>query len=492
MRYHIHTYGCQMNYSDTERIASYLNQLGFTPTTQEDKADLIIFNSCSVRQKAEDRVLGSMKKLIKTKRKRPNLLIALTGCMIRKSSTKASKREDQDKYVKTLKPLDIAFRIEDLPKLDQLLTEVRPHISTNKANFSPERNLTPAPKNCKTAHKTAHEPAHKTLTDYFHISPSRTSKTQVFIPISTGCDKFCTYCIVPHARGREISRHPDDILNEATQAVENGCLEITLLGQTVDSYGLSPLDRQRKLFDYTRIDNDEEPPPFVQLLTKINALKSKGLRRIRFTSPHPKDVSPNLINAYAELKTLMPHIHLPIQSGDNNCLQRMNRPYTRERYLEIIQALRHARPDIAITTDIIVGFCGETEKEFQNTLDLYRQVEFDFCYLAQYSPRKGTFAAENLKDNIPNKVKAEKWHRLNDLMREITRKKLENYIGKTTEVLIEEQDQTTDQATSIYRGKSEHFKTVQFSAPTKPNLVGTLQKVLINRAENWILFGDLT
>ncbi|MBT3704252.1 tRNA (N6-isopentenyl adenosine(37)-C2)-methylthiotransferase MiaB [Candidatus Peregrinibacteria bacterium] len=466
MQYHINTYGCQMNYSDTERIETYLNQLGFTKSTNEEDANLIIFNSCSVKKKAEDKVLGKMKNLKKIKKQRPGLILALTGCMVRKSSTKKSERETQDKYIKKIEQLDIAFRIEDLPKLKSLIKQAAP----------------------KT--KSLEKIQDELLEDYFHIKPSHASKAQVFIPISTGCDKFCTYCIVPRSRGRETSRHPDDILQEAKEAVEAGCLEITLLGQTVDSYGLSQIDRQRKLFDYTRIDSEQDPPPFVQLLQRIDELHKKGLKRLRFTSPHPKDVSPHLIKSYAELETLMPHIHLPVQSGDNNCLQRMNRPYTRERYMEIVHGLRKARPDIAITTDMIVGFCDESKEEYANTVDLYKEADFDFCYISRYSTRKGTFADKNLDDNITNEEKAKRWHQLNDLMREITQKKLEQYVGKTLEVLVEEFEPAADPTNSIYRGKCKHLKTVQFES-SETNLKGTLQKIRIDRAESWMLFGEI-
>ncbi|MBT3864815.1 tRNA (N6-isopentenyl adenosine(37)-C2)-methylthiotransferase MiaB [Candidatus Peregrinibacteria bacterium] len=467
MQYHIQTHGCQMNYSDSERIETYLNNLGFKKAKSEKEADLFIFNSCSVKQKAEDKVIGSMEKLIARKRKNPNLLIALTGCMIRKSSTRADEKENRDHFIKQLKHLDIAFRIEDLPNLRKLLSESCKHRKITTDSL---------PK--------IHD---EELADYFHINPAHASKAQVFIPVSTGCDKFCTYCIVPFARGREVSRNLDEIIEEATQAVEQGALEITLLGQTVDSYGLSNIDRQNHLFDYDKIDAGDQPPPFVQLLTKINALHKKGLKRIRFTSPHPKDVSPELIESYATLETLMPHIHLPIQSGDNSVLQRMNRPYTIERYKEIVTALRKTRPDIAITTDMIIGFCGETEEEFQNTLDLYKELDFDFCYSSRYSNRKGTHADKNLPDDISRKTKAERWHRFNDSLKVITQNKLEKYIGQTLEVLIEEADAKT------IRGKSPHNKTVQFPAGKSANktLIGTIQKVLIKEAHDWILFGDL-
>lgn len=455
-----------MNYSDTERIEAYLNKLNFKKAKDEENADLIIFNSCSVRQKAEDRVLGSMKKFIAIKKKRKNLLIALTGCMVRKSSTKNSPHAEKDKFIKLLKTLDIAFRIEDLPKLKTLIEKAQKYRKIKAAKFP----------------KVSDE----TLKNYFHIEPKRASKAQVFIPISTGCDKFCTYCIVPFARGREVSRPLEEVIKEAEKAVKEGAIEITLVGQTVDSYGLSNIDRQKHLFDYDKIDNKISPPPFVQLLQKIDKLSKKGLKRIRFTSPHPKDVSPELIESFKKLKTLMPHIHLPLQAGDNQCLKRMNRPYTVERYVSLVKALRKAKKDIAITTDIIVGFCGETKKEFENTYKLYEELKFDFCFLAQYSTRKGTYASKNLKDDVPTIEKSRRWHTINDeVLIPITQKKLEAFVNKTVEVLVE-----TFKSPNIYQGKEPHNKTVQFNSGRK-NLIGTIQKVKIKKAESWILFGEL-
>lgn len=477
MLFFIHTLGCQMNYSDSERIEAYLGKLGFKKAKDETQADLIIFNSCSVRQKAEDRVLGSMQKLQMAKRKKKNLLIALTGCMVRKSSTKASKLEDQDKYIKKIDALDIAFRIEDLPHLRAFIFAAQKH---NKIKSTPLPTL-----------------PEEELKNYFHISPKHTSKAQVFIPISTGCDKFCTYCIVPFARGREVSRPMEEILKEAEKAVKNGAKEITLLGQTVDSYGLSNIDRQKKLFDYDKIDAQLIPPPFVQLLKKIDKLKSQGLVRLRFTSPHPKDVSPELINSYKTLKTLMPHIHLPLQSGDNQCLKRMNRPYTVERYKEIVKALRKARPDIAITTDLIVGFCDESEKEFKNSYKLYKELEFDFCFLAQYSTRTGTYASKHLKDNVQTKEKSRRWHTINDeVLIPITQKKLEASIGKNRDVLVEKLEKKNGKSNTkskqlyVYQGKDPYNKVVQFESGRK-DLLGSIQKVKIKKGESWILFGEI-
>jgi len=461
-----------MNYSDSERIETYLNKLGHKKATNQSTAELLIFNSCSVKQKAEDKVIGSMKKLIARKRKDPNLLIALTGCMIRKSSTRADEKENRDHFIKILKHLDIAFRIEDLPKLNNLIQTAQKHkgLSVQAAPHIPEEELE----------------------DYFHINPSHASTSQVCIPVSTGCDKFCTYCIVPFARGREVSRDPEQILREATQAVEQGALEITLLGQTVDSYGLSNIDHQKHLFNYDKIEAGTEQPPFVQLLTNLDKLHSKGLRRIRFTSPHPKDASPELIESYATLKTLMPHIHLPIQSGDNNVLKRMNRPYTVERYREIITALRKACPDISITTDMIIGFCGETEEEFLRSYDLYKDLAFDFCYSSQYSNRIGTYADKNLPDDVPHKTKSDRWHRFNTMMMEIAQARYADLIGTEVEILVEEYDHTAKTA----RGKTPHYQTVQFTTSTTKttdtkNLLGTLQKVHITKTGKCVAIGEL-
>jgi len=458
MNYYIHTFGCQMNYSDSERIASYLNSLGFKKASKAQKADFVIFNSCSIRQKGEDKVVGQIRETARRKKQNPNLLIALTGCMVRHSSTQKTPKDLQDKSLRRLSHLDIAFRIEDLPKLKSLISN-----SLKSPEIESQKN-------------------------YFHIKPDYTSTFQAFIPISTGCDKFCTYCIVPYARGREVSRPLKEILQEATHLVENGCKEITLLGQTVDSYGLSPIDRKAGLFNYTEVDAGKLPPPFVQLLNKIDKLHKKGLKRLRFTSPHPKDVSPELIEAYGKLKTLMPHIHLPIQSGDNTCLKRMNRPYTTKRYIEIINALRASCPDIAITTDIIVGFCGETEKEFKNTLDLYGKVGFDFCFIGQYSTRKGTYASQHLIDDVSREKKLKRWHILNSLLKKITHEKLAKFIGSEVEVLVEKS--TTKAKNFLYTGTTPHNKVVQFTSPRK-NLVGTFQNVGIKKAENWLLHGEL-
>lgn len=446
MKYFIHTYGCQMNYSDTERIETYLEALGYEKSDTELKADIIIFNTCSVKQKAEDKVLGYMQKMKKLKKKRPDIVVVITGCMVRKSSTRYS--EQRDKLFNRSPEIDIALRIEDLPLFASLIREHKPEITKIK-----EENIK----------------------DYFKIVPSHTSAYQAFIPISTGCDKFCTYCIVPFSRGREKSRPIEEIIKEVKDVLKKGCKEITLIGQTVDSYGLSAYDKKKGLFK--KIPKGEVP--FVYLLKKIDKLYDKGLRRLRFTSPHPRDVSDDLIEAIASLKTLMPYIHLPVQAGHNDTLKRMNRPYTVGEYKEIIYKLRKQIPNIAISTDIIVGFCGETEKEFQASYDFYKELEFDFAYISKYSNRPGTFADKNLKDNVSYETKKKRWQKLNRLLKQISKKKLKTYIGKEVKVLVETQEN------GLCTGKNEHFKTVQFKS--KKDLIGRIVKVKITDSKDWVL-----
>lgn len=433
-------------------METYLEALGYSKSATEDKADLIIYNTCSVKQKAEQKVYGSIVKIHQLKRKNPRLIFIMTGCMIRISSSKYSSK--RDKLFSHMKELDIALKIEELPRLAELLRELNPKIKILEIK---EENLE----------------------DYFKIKQNYTSKFQAFLPISTGCDKFCTYCIVPYSRGREKSRKIEDVMRDAQELARNGCKEITLVGQTVDSYGLSAYDKTYGFFKNYK----GKEKPFVKLLKEIDKLYEKGLRRLRFTSPHPRDITDDLINAIANLRTLMPYLHLPVQSGDNEVLKRMNRPYTREKYLEVIEKLRKAVKDIAISTDIIVGFCGETDEEFEATRKLFEEVEFDFAYLSPYSERRGTYAAKKMKDDISEEVKKKRWDNLNRLLKKISTKKLKEYEGKKVKVLVESFEK------GLNIGRSEHYKTVQFKA--KKSFVGKIAPVKIAEAKEWILTGEL-
>ncbi len=433
--YHIQTHGCQMNYSDTERTETYLNALGFQKEKDLKKADLIIFNSCSVRKRVEDKILGQMGTISKLKKKNPRLTVILMGCMAKISSSKYSPKRDP--LLNQVRELDIVLKTEDLQRLASLLREIHPKIKIKKLK-------------------------EESLKDYFLIEASNNSfksKAQAFLPISNGCDKFCTYCIVPFSRGREKSRPQNEILNEAEKLVENGCKEIILLGQTVNSY----------------------KPSFADLLKELDKLYDKGLRRVRFTSPHPKDMSDDLIDAMSRLKTQMPYLHLPLQSGDNNVLKRMNRPYSTSQYRKIIQKLRKKIPDISISTDIIVGFCGETDKEFENTCKFFKEMKFEHAYHAQYSQREGTYAAKFLKDDIPSKIKKKRWIVLNDILRQQSKNSLKRFLRRTVNVLVEGKKK------NLYFGRDEHFKLIRFKS--EKNLLGQIVPVKITKAKEWELQG---
>lgn len=458
MKYHITTYGCQFNYSDTERVQTVLDNIGFKKARGPKTADVVIFNTCSVRQKAEDRVHGQMINMREIRRhKNPNLIVGLTGCMVRKTSTRAS--EDRDNLFKQMKEIDFVFRIEDIAKLDGVLKEANPKLKL----ISPPD-----------------ESEEGELADYFKVQPKLESDFQAFLPIMKGCDKFCTYCIVPYSRGREMSRPIYDIISEAEKMVENGIIQITLLGQTVDSYGLGHLDKKSGRFDdLYKLDHS----PFVELLYRVDKLKEKGLKRLRYTSPHPQDMTDELIRAHAELETLMLHIHLPIQAGDNNLLKRMNRNYTVEDYEKIAEKVRKWVPNASFTSDIIVGFCGETDEEFQNTYNLLKKIRWDMVYHAQYSPRKGTVAAAHMEDDVPVKTKRQRWHEFNELLKECSHEFNRRFTGKTVEVLVERQKD------GIAEGTLPQYKRVTFASGS--NLVGKIVPVKITAAKEWILEGEL-
>jgi tRNA-2-methylthio-N6-dimethylallyladenosine synthase len=359
----------------------------------------------------------------------------------------------KDELLKKLDNLDFVFQIKETNRLTEILEEAEPQLDLPQLEEAE-------------------------LNDYLKIKPNYQSKIQALVPIQTGCDKYCTYCIVPYARGREQSRPMEDILAECNQLVESGAKEILLIGQTVNSYGKSVLDKQSGKF------KDMEDP-FVTLLTEIDKLSTKGLNRLRFTSPHPRDYSDALIEAHASLKTLTPHFHLPVQAGDDEVLKKMNRQYTVEKYKKIIDKIRARIPDASITSDIIVGFCGETDEQFENTAKLYEDVQWDMAYLARYSPRTGTTSVRAFKDDVSREKKAERWHRLNDLLEKSARSYHQRLIGKTLEVLVEKYNEQTGEC----EGKSRENKVVQFQG--NPNLVDAIVEVKITKGLEWLVKGQL-
>lgn len=439
-----------MNYSDSERVAGVLERIGYEHAKGEHEADLLIFNTCQIKQKAEDKLYGLRKNLEKLHDENTHLKIAVTGCMVRSSSTRLAAGKDH--ILKVMDEVDFAFRIEDVAKLPDLLKEVDPTLEF-------EDDIEDG-----------------TLENYFKINPKKTNNYSVFVPISQGCDKFCTYCIVPYTRGRESSRSFNEIVAECAKHVAEGAVEITLVGQTVNSYGLSFNDKKSGKF--TAYGKN----PFSALLRAVDKLSAKGLSRLRFTSPHPRDFHDELIQAMSELKTICPYVHMPVQAGDDAVLRRMNRNYRSAEYKEIMNKLKKAMPNIAISTDIIVGFCGETEEEFQNTLNMYREMEWDFCYNNKYSARKGTYAHKRLVDDVSYIVKTRRWHELNEVVKEFSRKKHAAFVGKEVEVLVEQQIGQT------CIGRSRENKEVTFKSGRK--LVGRLANVKITDSGTFQLRGE--
>jgi len=395
--YHIVVFGCQMNKNDSERMATYLENLGFSEESVREKADLVLFTTCGVRGSAESRIYGIIPKL---KKINPNNVIVLTGCL--------SQRADVQKILK--KSVDIWMNIIDLPKLHELL---------------PERLQAKNSEEVFKVHGIRKE-------SYFSIEAKRQSTFSAYVPIGNGCDNFCTYCVVPYARGREVYRPAAEIVDEARKLVEQGYKEINLIAQNVNSYAAqSPITKKQSP------NNDEEMIKFPELLKMVNDIP--GNFWLRFSTSHPKDMSAELIVAVAQCEKVCRHIHLPAQSGSNEILQRMNRKYTREHYLDLIKKIRQeldTKLPVAITTDIIVGFPGETEEHFADTVKLFEEVEFDMAYVSEYSPRPGT-PAEKMGDDVMDEVKKERAQRLESILQKIIKKRNEQYLGKTVDMLVE-------------------------------------------------------
>jgi len=393
--YTIITFGCQSNLADSERIASVLENAGLKFENNKNKTDILIFNTCSVRQKAEDRIFGLKKEVEKLRIKNHKLKIILTGCMMHYSEKELKRR---------LPFIDIFIDIKKIAILPKLLgINVRHRVS----------NIN---------------------TDYLNLEPKYTSEFSAGVPISYGCNNFCTYCIVPYSRNREYSRKAKDIIKEVKKLAKNGYKEIWLLGQNVNSYN----------------DNGFK---FPDLLREINSIN--GDFWIRFTSPHPKDFSNDMIKAMKESEKFAHYINLPAQSGDNKILKKMNRPYTVGHYKKLILKIRKAIPGISISTDIIVGFPGETKKQFKNTENFFKELEFDMAFLSEYSPRAGTAAALIMKDNVPHKEKERRKDKLNNILAKTATKNNKRLKGKTLRVLIENEDKNK------FRGRTEGNKLVE-------------------------------
>ena len=434
--YHIETYGCQMNVRDSETIAGLLQSLGMTRAASMQEADFILFNTCCVRDHAERRVFGNVGFTRMIKEERPNVVIAVCGCMMQ-------QRDVADKLFNRFPFVDLVFGTHVLHKLPEMLNAV----------CSGERL-------CVTSDEES---------GIVEGLPSlRPDGQSAFVNIMFGCNNFCTYCIVPFVRGRERSRTPEAIEAEVRDLVAHGYTEITLLGQNVNSYG-------RGL---------QETVDFPDLLYRLDGIA--GLRRLRFMTSHPKDLSDKLIQAMAELPTVCHHIHLPMQSGSDRILKEMNRRYTSDQYAELVTKLRAAIPDVEITTDIIVGFPGETEQDFDNTMAMVERVGFAAAYTFQYSPRTGTRAAA-MENQIPAEIKSERLQRLNELQTRMTEQNNRKYIHATGEVLVEGAGQRD--GSDIAFGKLSNFKMVYF--PGDARLIGRYAEVCVQSIKGNSLFGVL-
>jgi tRNA-2-methylthio-N6-dimethylallyladenosine synthase len=464
----IKTYGCQMNERDSEAVAAQLVAKGYTLAPSEAVADVVLLNTCSVRDFAEKKAIGKMQNLAADVRKnRPDVVLGFMGCM-------AQSRGQE--------------LIDKLPDVDLVLGTQKFHHAADYLDdiLSGHRD--------KIVDVAAEQGSEATIREHLLNGKAQKSIT-AYVSIMQGCNQRCTFCIVPDTRGEEIvpdtrgeerSRGIPDIVAECRQLVAQGVKEITLLGQIVTSYGKRSWSSSFSLPELSSppdtLKRKLQPSPFVQLLDAVHEIE--GLERIRFTSPHPKGYGDDLIEAYARLPKLVESAHLPVQSGSDRVLKLMHRGYTRERFLGLIKKLRRIRPDIGITTDIIVGFPGETEDDFEQTLSLAREVEFDNAYLFKYSPRRGTPAA-GMPDQVPLKIREERNHRLLETINEIGKRKYDAFVGRWTQILVEGPSRKNP---ARMTGRTRCNKIVVFEGSERHR--GQLLDVKITRAGSFTLYGD--
>lgn len=431
----IRTYGCQQNVADSEKIKGMLSDMGFDFTENAEDADFILFNTCAVREHAEDRVFGNVGALKNIKRKHPSVLIGLCGCMM-------EQQHVTDRLYKSFPFVGLVFGTHSLHRFPELFY------------------------NAITAGKRVYETGVDDKTVYEGIPTRRDGTFKGWLPIMYGCNNFCTYCIVPYTRGRERSRKLEDVLNEAKAMIEAGYKDITLLGQNVNSYG----------------KNFEEKVTFAELLSEID--KIEGDYWIRFMTSHPKDCSKELIDVIANSKHISSHLHLPFQSGNDRVLKAMNRHYDREKYLEIVRYAKEKIPDLCLTSDIIVGFPGETYEEFLDTISLVKEVEFSSLFTFIYSPREGTPAAK-MDDPFTHEEKTKWFAELLKTQEVISAKLCAEMVGKVYKVLV---DGKTDKD-GILTARTSGNIIVEF--PGDESLIGQFADVKITKARNWILNGEL-
>lgn len=432
--YYIHTYGCQANERDSETLAGILESMGYASTNDLNEADVVLLNTCAVRENAEEKVFGKIGQLKHIKRTKPNMVFGICGCM-------AQEEVVINKILEKHPQVDLIFGTHNIHRLPELLKQAMLEKEMVLEVWSKEGDV------------IENLPSH------------RAHNYKAWVNIMYGCNKFCTYCIVPYTRGKERSRWLNDILNEVKELKEKGYKEITLLGQNVNSYGKD-------------LDNDLS---FAILLEEV---AKTGIDRIRFTTSHPWDFSDEMIQMIAKYDNIMPYIHLPVQSGNDEVLKRMGRRYTRKQYLELFHKIKEYIPGCSVTTDIIVGFPNETHEQFLDTLSLYKECEYDLAYTFVYSPRAGTPAA-SMEDNISSEEKSKRLQQLNEIVAEKAFKANQRYLDQIVEVLVEGPSKKTD---TMLTGYTAHQKLVNFKG--NPDSIGEIVKVKITEAGTWFLKGE--
>src|ERR1700722_11113048 len=441
---YIKTYGCQMNERDSEAVAAQLVAKGYSLAASEAQADVILLNTCSVRDAAEQKAIGKMQNLAAdVRRNRPDVVLGFMGCM-------AQSRGQQ--LIDKLPDVDLVIGTQKFHRTADYLDDIL------------------AGKRGKVVDTGAEQGSEATIKEHILNGNSAAKSVTAFVSIMQGCNQYCTFCIVPYTRGEERSRSVASIVDECRELAGRGVKEITLLGQIVTSYGKRDIPVK------------DGKSAFVQLLEAVHEIE--GLERIRFTSPHPKGYGDDLVEAYGRLPKLVESAHIPVQSGSDRLLKAMHRGYTRERFLSIIGKLRKVRPNMGITTDIIVGFPGETEQDFEETLSLAREVEFDNAYIFKYSPRRDTPAAE-MPDQVPQKIREECNQRLLETINGIGARKYENFIGRQTQILVEGPSKKNAARMS---GRTRCNKIVLFDGTERHR--GQIMDLKITRAGSFTLYGD--
>ena len=434
--YTVVTFGCQMNARDSEKLEGILEAVGYQKTEQEERADFVIYNTCTVRENANQRVYGRLGYLGKQKKKHPHMMIALCGCMMQESHV-------VEKLKKSYRFVDLIFGTHNIFRFAELLCQA----------MNSDRMVVDIWKDTDQ------------IVEDLPVDRKYSFKSGVNIMF--GCNNFCSYCIVPYVRGRERSRNPEDILKECRTLAADGVTEVMLLGQNVNPYG----------------KNLNPPVTFASLLSQVEQIP--GIKRIRFMTSHPKDLSDELIQVMSQSQKICSHLHLPLQSGSSRILKKMNRRYTKEQYLELVDRIRAAVPDISLTTDIIVGFPGETEEDFQETLDVVRKVRYDSAFTFIYSKRSGTPAAI-MEDQVPPEVVKDRFDRLLQLVQEISRQMSSRFTGTVQEVLTEE---INGQDPSLVTGRMSNNLLVHF--PGDASMIGSYRKVRLDECKGFYYMGTL-